>query len=122
MNTLAIMAAANDEYPRARLAAALVKNNKIISFGINRKKTDPLQAIYLHAEIHAIKTALRDYTYSDIVGAKLYVCRVKRPSETSKKWTWGMARPCEGCARAIVEFGISNVVYSIDKMGCYEVI
>lgn len=130
MNTLAIMAQANDEYPRARLAAALVKNNKIISFGINRKKTDPLQAkfgknkdaIYLHAEIHAIKNALRDYTYSDIVGAKLYVCRVKRPSETSKKWTWGMARPCEGCARAIVEFGISNVVYSIDKMGCYEVI
>ena len=70
MNTLAIMAQANDEYPRARLAAALVKNNKIISFGINRKKTDPLQAkfgknkdaIYLHAEIHAIKNALRDYT------------------------------------------------------------
>lgn len=130
LNILSKIAAANDEYPRARLAAGLVKNNKVLSIGINRNKTDPLQAkygknseaIFLHAEIHAIKNALKEYNIEDLDGATMYVCRVKRPSELSKKWVWGLAKPCEGCSRAIAEFGIKNVIYTTNKHMHCEVI
>jgi tRNA(Arg) A34 adenosine deaminase TadA len=130
LETLTKVAEANDEYPRARMASALVKSNKIMSIGINRRKTDPMMvkycknkdAIFLHAEIHAIKNALKEYTVEDLEDAVLYICRVKRPHESSKKWVWGMARPCPGCARAIAEFGIRNVVYTTDKHMSCEVI
>jgi tRNA(Arg) A34 adenosine deaminase TadA len=130
LETLTKVAEANDEYPRARLAAALVKSNKVLSIGINRNKTDPLQAkygrndesIFLHAEIHAIKNALREHSLEDIENSTLYVCRVKRPEQKSKKWVWGLARPCDGCSRAIAEFGIKNVIYTTDTHMCYEVI
>lgn len=129
LKTLTKVAESNDEYSNARLAAAIVKNNKIISIGINRKKSDPLQArfgknedsIYLHAEIHAIKNALREIVVEDLSKCDLYICRVKRPSQKSNKFIWGLSKPCCGCARAIAEFGIRNVVYTTDE-GNYEVI
>ena len=130
LDTLTKVAEANDEYPRARMASALVKSNKIMSIGINRRKTDPMMAkycknkdaIFLHAEIHAIKNALKEYSVEDLEDSVLYICRVKRPNEKSKKWVHGMARPCSGCARAIAEFGIRNVVYTTDKHMSCEVI
>lgn len=129
LKTLTKVAESNDEYSNARLAAAIVKNNKIISIGINRKKSDPLQArfgknedsIYLHAEIHAIKNALREIVVEDLSKCDLYICRVKRPSQKSNKFIWGLSKPCCGCSRAIAEFGIRNVVYTTDE-GNYEVI
>ena len=107
---------------RIKMAAALVKSNKIISIGINRRKTDPLQtkfsknphAIFLHAEIHAIKNALREYSLSDIKGSIMYVCRVKRPSTYATNFIWGSACPCIGCRRGIAEFGIRNVLFTCD--------
>jgi deoxycytidylate deaminase len=119
INTLSKVAEANDEYPRARLAAAIVRNNKIVSIGINRMKSDPLQArfgknkeaIYLHAEIHAIKNALREVSVDDLKDCVLYICRVKKP-ESNKPYEWALAKPCEGCSRAIVEFGIKKVIYT----------
>ena len=130
LETLTKVAEANDEYPRARMASALVKSNKIMSIGINRRKTDPMMAkycknkdaIFLHAEIHAIKNALKEYSVEDLEDSVLYICRVKRPNEKSKKWVHGMARPCAGCSRAIAEFGIRNVIYTTDKHMSCEVI
>jgi deoxycytidylate deaminase len=130
LKTLTKVAEANDEFPKARLAAALVKSNKIMSIGINRKKTDPLQAkygknkesIFLHAEINCIKNALREYDVEDLKNATLYICRVKRSGQKTNKWVWGLAKPCEGCSRAIVEFGIKNVVYTTDTHNVFEVI
>ena len=130
LEILTKIATQNDEYPRARMASALVKSNKIMAIGINRRKTDPLQAkysknkdaIFLHAEINCIKNALREYVAEDLRNATLYICRVKRPNEKSRKWVHGMAKPCEGCFRAIAEFGIRNVVYTTDKHMHCEVI
>lgn len=123
INTLIKVAEANDEYSSAKLASAIVLGNKIISIGINRKKTDPLQAkygkndqaIYLHAELHAIKNALREISVEELNKCTLYVVRVKRPNPNSNKYVFGMAKPCCGCHRAIVEFGIKNVVYTTDE-------
>lgn len=123
INTLIKVAEANDEYSSAKLASAIVIRNKIISIGINRKKTDPLQAkygkndqaIYLHAELHAIKNALREISLEELKKCTLYVVRVKRPDQNSKKYVFGVAKPCCGCHRAIVEFGIKSIVYTTDK-------
>lgn len=128
--TLSRVAETNDEYSRARLAAAIIKNNRIISFGINRKKSDPLQAkycknkeaIYLHAEIHSIKNALKNFDVDELRGSTMYICRVKRPTQYSKKWVWGLAKPCSGCSRALAEFGIKNVIYTTDKHLEYEIL
>lgn len=130
LNMLVKVAAANDEFPKARLAAALVHRNKILSVGINRRKTDPMQAkfgknkdsIFLHAEINCIKNALKEFDVEDIRGSTLYVCRVKGQDSRSKKRVWGLAKPCEGCSRAIAEFGIKNVVYTTDQHLEYAVI
>lgn len=130
LHLLSKIAASNDEYPRAKLAAAIVKGNKILSVGINRLKSDPLQAkygrnkdaIFLHAEIHAIKNALKEYHPDDIKNSTLYICRVKHPNEKNKNFVWGLAKPCSGCFKAIVEFGIKNIVYSTDEHECYHVI
>ena len=130
LNLLTKIAIQNEEFPRAKMSSALVKNNKIMSIGINRRKTDPLQAkygknkdaIFLHSEINCIKNALREYDVENLKDSTLYICRVKRPDQKSKKWVWGQAKPCSGCSRAIAEFGIKNVVYTTDRHMQYEVI
>lgn len=103
------------DHPQHNMACAIVIRNKIISFGYNRLKTDPFQArfgknpdsIYLHAEIHAIKNALRRVSVDDLKRADLFVMRVM-----TGKTRWGMAKPCPGCMRAVAEFGIRNVWYT----------
>jgi cytidine deaminase len=78
-------------------------------------KTDPFQAkysaknecIYLHAEIHAIKNALKNIDVQELRKAKLVVLRKKGVA-------YGLAKPCEGCMRAIAEFGIKSVTYTTD--------
>lgn len=79
------------------------------------------QAIFLHAEVAAIKNALREVEVEDLEKMELYICRVKKPKPFSKKWVWGLAKPCIGCQRAIAEFGLKRVVYTTDETGTYEV-
>jgi deoxycytidylate deaminase len=94
---------------RQRLSACIVKGKRLISIGVNKRKTHPLQwkfskheeAIYLHAEIDAIINAKED-----IRGATMYVARVMKNGEC------GLAKPCEGCQRAIQFFGIKKVYYT----------
>lgn len=112
-NTLEKVADFSD-HPQHNLASAIVLRNKFVSFGYNRLKTDPFQArfgknidaIFLHAEIHAIKNALRRIDLEDFRRSDLYVMRVMTGERK-----WGMAKPCSGCMRAIAEFGIRNVFY-----------
>lgn len=128
LHTLAKFAEANDG-SNIRFAAALVRNNKIVSVGFNRMKSHPLQAkfaknemaIFLHAEVHAIKNALKDYTVEELSKMDMYVVRVKKPKSYSEHYVWGLAKPCCGCQRAIAEFGVKRVVYTTDEHGCYEV-
>lgn len=102
-----------------KIHACIVIKNRIISFGMNKYKTHPLQKkfggenkIYLHAEISAIINALKCCDVSDLERSTLYVARVKRPSAKSRAWVSGLAKPCEGCAKCIAAFNIKKVVYS----------
>jgi tRNA(Arg) A34 adenosine deaminase TadA len=110
----------------ARIASAIVLKNDVISFGINKRKSHPFQkkygknedAIYLHAEIDAIKNALRHIEQEELSRASLYVARVKR---SKSQFVQGLAKPCaKGCCKAIAAFGIKNVYYTTNTQGIYE--
>ena len=77
----------------ARIAAAVVRKGKVVSFGYNHKKSHPFQAkfcknnhaVFFHAEVHAIKNALNSVNVDDLSKCDLYIVRAKRNKE-NKKW------------------------------------
>lgn len=100
-----------------KMAAVIYYRRDLISFGYNSLKSHPFaakycrhpEAIYLHAEIAAIRKALSVLTLAELRASDLYVARVL------KNGTPALAKPCSGCMRAIVEFGIQNVVWTEDQ-------
>lgn len=108
--------------------------------GLPRRKTHPLQArfssnehaLYLHAEIDAIRQALtylkaEGVRYSKPAASSAYFVRYHAPSKlsqaslhvlrirqnlTTRSFEECLAKPCEGCMRAIRHFGITNVTWS----------
>lgn len=108
-----------------RVSAAVVYKNNIISFGINARKSHPFQAkfgknkdaVYLHAETDAIKNALKYITIDELEKSTLYVCRIKFTDTMKKGMIFGLSKPCPGCTRCIVNFGIQSVIYSLDNTG-----
>lgn len=128
LHTLTQVAAANP-HPAEKLAAAIVYRNRIISIGMNSMKSHPMaakygknkEAIFLHAEVSAIKNALREVDVDDLARCDIYIARIKKPRPFSNKYVWGLARPCNGCQRAIAEFGIKRVIYTTNENEKYEV-
>ena len=121
-NVLSYLARDVKDFGSSRQAAAIVYKNDIIGFGINQRKSHPFQAkygknrfsIYLHAEISAIRNSLKLFDIDDLKKSSLYVCRVKYSSEWKKELIYANSCPCEGCMRAICDFGIKNVYYTIE--------
>lgn len=128
LHTLAKVAAANPN-PQEKFAAAVVYRNKIVSVGMNSMKSHPMaakygkneHAIFLHAEVAAIKNALREIDVDDFSKCDIYITRVKKEKPFTKKFVWGLSKPCPGCERAIAEFGLKRTIYTCDN-GNYEVI
>ncbi len=113
---------------RMRLAACLVYKNNIIAVGTNKKKSHPLQrkfgknvdSIFLHAEIDCILNALKRVDPKELKKYVLYVQRIKRKDTYSKNYfISGLAKPCIGCQKAIAQFEIKQVYYSLNNDG-YE--
>lgn len=123
MTELFKLAEDSNSETRANLAACIVYKKQIISYGFNRKKTHPFQAkfgrngdsIYLHAETDAIKNSLRRIDLDILARSTLYVARMKKPFPSAKKMVSGLAKPCEGCAKAISSFNLKRVVWSVDN-------
>lgn len=105
----------------ARIAAAVVRRGKVISYGYNHKKTHPFQtrfcknphAVFFHAEVHAIKNALKSVDVEDLSKCELYIVRAKR-DKANRKWITGMSKPCSGCQKCIDLFDLKSVYYSIE--------
>jgi deoxycytidylate deaminase len=116
------MAINNHNDNRAKLAASLVIRNEIISVGYNSYKTHPLQkrfsknieAIFKHAEVDCIISALRHVEQEEMAKGTLYVYRVKKLTKDHVEWSDGYAEPCIGCQQALRHFKIKRVVYSTD--------
>lgn len=110
INLLTEIAKLNPPCANTRIVAALVKRGRIEYVGYNRYKTHPLQlqygkckeAIYLHAEIDCLRKAGKRAKGMDMV-----IVRIKANGDL------GLAKPCEGCARAIKFFGIKNTYWSV---------
>lgn len=117
------IAQANDNF-RIKHSAIIVYRNRIVGVGINSMKSDPLQArysknchaIWIHAEIAAIKNALKVVTVDQLRKATIYIARYREDFATQ-----GLSKPCIGCQRAIVAFGIGQIVYTCDSIG-FEIV
>lgn len=116
----------------ARVVAALVRKNDIISYGICQYKTSPFQkrfgrnelSISWHAETLAIRNALKQhYTVDELAKPNtiLYVVRVKRPYAKAKTFEFGLARPCDGCRSCLQFFSIPKVIYTTGEEDVYSV-
>ena len=100
----------------AKLVALVVRGNELVSVGWNQKKSHPLQKrfssnperIFLHAEVDAIIKGFRRGTLED---CDLIIARVKRDGPD---WVSGLAKPCEGCQRAIKWSGVKGCYWSED--------
>lgn len=96
----------------ARIAAAIYDRNELVATGFNSRKTHPLmakfgkndKAIHLHAEVDALRDAAK-WTLG-VEGCTMYIARAKADGSP------GLAKPCEGCQRAIVAFGIKEVYWT----------
>jgi tRNA(Arg) A34 adenosine deaminase TadA len=114
-------AAALETTGGARVAAVLVYRNKPVAMGYNHKKSNPFcayfskndEAIFFHAETHAIFKALKDVDERILQKATLYIARVKYTPNTRKKiMLWGRSRPCKGCMKCISYYNIPRIVYT----------
>ena len=110
---IAKLSAMRSKDPHTSVGACIVgKDNKILSVGYNgmpqgcsddiypwdSDSDDPLQTKYLYV-CHAELNALLNYTGTNLKGAKIYTTLF----------------PCNECAKAIIQSGISEVVYYGDK-------
>ena len=104
-------AMSNDNMKRARMAAVIAHRRKILAVGINRYQSHPMQAkfnpnehaIYLHAEIDAIRAFVKTYGSESLKNCDMYVARVLKSGETA------LAKPCDGCKMAIATFELNDV-------------
>lgn len=111
---------------RARIASVLVIKNQIISVGFNSTRSDPFQArfartrhnIWIHSEIAAIKAALNRVSVADLRRSTLYVARSKK--NQLGELESGLAAPCLGCQRALVEFEIKTVIFTTNQQAEYQ--
>lgn len=108
---------------RVPMAAGIVYKRHLIATGVNQPKTHPLMLTegyrkdqrYRHAEVDAIRNALRLITAEQLKRCELHIVRVKRPHIASKTWVHGLAKPCEGCANVIEIYGIKQVYWTEDE-------
>lgn len=106
-----------------RIAAAVLDKNSIVSIGVNSYKTSPFQlkygrnpySMHIHAEVAAIKNALRRITVYELGYCDIVVVRLKKMSFIGPDiFTYGLAKPCSGCVSCINAFGIKKVYHTTD--------
>lgn len=102
----------------SRHAAAIVRKGVVYGLGVNSYKTDPAQRRFsgpkrtcIHAEMAAIKRASAALRTNDLSNYTLMVVRSKHDGEDV---IYGNSKPCNGCQKAIEEYNIRKVIYSVD--------
>lgn len=124
LETLRGVAIATPRCAGVKVAACVVHKNRIISFGVAHYKSNPFQlkfaknpeSIFFHAETAAIKNALGEVSVDILRRSYLYVCRVKSySSNLPNVWVYANSKPCQGCMKAILEFQLKDVFYTVDE-------
>jgi tRNA(Arg) A34 adenosine deaminase TadA len=107
---------------RFKMAAGIVYRKHLVATGVNSYKSHPMMyewgknedSIFLHAEIDAIKNALKLIDQNQLSKCDMYIVRVKRKSIKDQTFVHGIAKPCTGCSRAIANFNLRNVYWTED--------
>lgn len=108
----------------SRFAAILFDGRGTIFTAFNSYKSHPLQAkfginsesVHLHAEVNCLVKATRWFAqrkgvnYSQIVDLSDFSMAVAR---VLRDGTPALAKPCTGCAKALIAFGIRDVSWTI---------
>lgn len=121
IDLLRIVAEDIEPVSNARLAAAILYRNRIISIGFNQMKSHPFaaeycknpDAIFLHAETDAIFKAKKKLTEKEMSKSTLVVVRVKSDARGNK--IFGIAKPCFGCESCISDYNIKTLIYTLDS-------
>jgi deoxycytidylate deaminase len=101
---LAAKFALRSDHTRHRMGAVLIKNGRLINWGINHNRTHPRSDTYfrsLHAELDAVIGVPREV----MDAAQLYVIRL------TKKGTMGTSKPCVACAALLESLNLKSVTY-----------
>ena len=121
-----IAEANNYEGNRFFLGAVLMHRKNVLSVGMNMLKTNPFQlkygknreSVFLHAETQSILNALRatnDVSRFLRMKKTMFIVRVKKHPNDHNLQITGNCKPCPGCMRALVDFNIHAVYYSLDQ-------
>jgi deoxycytidylate deaminase len=89
--------------------AVVVSGGRVLALGVNRWRNRDMLAtggeynpnITTHAEVDALSRV------DDPRGATVYVARIGKHGEEK------FSRPCDNCAKALIEAGVKAVVYTI---------
>ena len=98
---------------RKQTGAAIIKNNRIISIGVNKYKTHPKQinhhtgefGVSIHAELDALLRAK-----GNVEGSTIYISRKSKDGSITN-----LAKPCANCLKLLISFRIKYIVYSIHE-------
>lgn len=131
----ALKIAALSDFKQFKTGCVLTYKKHILAFAPNGEKTSPEQAHYnkfrnfnhvqgkpIHHKIHAEIAALHKVPYpvgleTDWNKVNVYVARIS----PGRKKGIGLARPCEGCLKALEDIGIRNIFYTTNDGTCaYE--
>lgn len=96
---------------RCKHVSFLVKSNKVVSSGVNAKKTDTFaydlyKWPFIHSEAAAIKSLPRQIDARD---CDLYNFRI------GKNGSLLMSKPCRSCAILLDTHGLTNVYYTTNS-------
>jgi tRNA(Arg) A34 adenosine deaminase TadA len=91
-----------------QMGAVITRRKRVLGVGKNSYKSDPLQfrysrhplSICKHAEIDAIKNAIKNGNSNELEGSTMFVARILKDGSLA------LAQPCQGCQKALDEFGI----------------
>lgn len=123
LNDLLVIARDVPSFAAAQVASGVYIRNRLVALGTNSSKSHPFMQQYAknpfanfwHAEVRAIFNALK--ITDDLSRATLFVARARKIHAGAS----GIARPCDGCWRAIKDYQISRVVYTTDEDNEYVV-
>lgn len=97
-----------------KMAAIISKRKRIISTGLNSRKTHPMMQrftdnylrVCLHAEMAAINNAIKSNAEQELQGADIFVARITKSGEPA------IAKPCPICQKALDTYGIAGVYWT----------
>lgn len=88
-------------------AIAMSKSGYIIASAVNRKHNDGVVSDHsLHAEEALIRKLHRIKAKERFGYIRVIVVRVPKGRE------WGMSKPCPGCERLLIAYGIDDISYT----------